>query len=101
MSNTPRTDEFWDNQPLDRPVLSEAREFAQQLERELSEAQQQIEANHEVTLVIERMLYEAREQRDKLIAACQNLVDMNGRHNVMLAYRQMEEVLTEVKGGDK
>ena len=41
MSETPRTDALWDNQPFGRPFLSEVREFARQLERELAEVTEQ------------------------------------------------------------
>ena len=41
MSDTPRTDALWDNQPFGRPFLSEVGEFARQLERELAEVTSQ------------------------------------------------------------
>ena len=41
MSDTPRTDALWDNQPFGRPFLSEVREFARELERELAEVTEQ------------------------------------------------------------
>ncbi len=45
------------------------------MEREHDEAREQIEANHKATLVIERMFYEAREQRDRLAEAARTLPD--------------------------
>jgi hypothetical protein len=45
------------------------------LERERDEARGQIEANHKAALVIERMVYEAREQRDRLAEALRKLAD--------------------------
>jgi hypothetical protein len=51
--------------PNDNGIFS-PHEVIPKLERELAEAREQIAANHKATLVIERMYYEAKEQRDKL-----------------------------------
>lgn len=68
---TPRTDAALEAtwQSVNVPTSPVPADFARKLERELAEAQQQIEANHKATLVIERMLYEAREQRGRLADA--------------------------------
>jgi hypothetical protein len=57
-------------------------EFARQLERELTAMTErrdglakQIEANHKGTLMLEQMVYDAREQRDRLAEALQKLAD--------------------------
>jgi len=46
-----------------------------QLERELAAAREQIKANHKGCELIERMVYEARQQRDTLAEAAQAVVD--------------------------
>jgi flagellar biosynthesis chaperone FliJ len=46
-------------------------------ESERDEAREQIEANHKATLVIERMFYEAREQRDRLAEAIHETLMQN------------------------
>jgi hypothetical protein len=48
-------------------------DHAKTLQRERDEARGQIEANHKAALVIERMVYEAREQRDRLIKSVEPL----------------------------
>jgi len=48
-------------------------DHAKTLQRERDEARGQIEANHKAALVIERMVYEARDQRDRLIKSVEPL----------------------------
>ena len=84
MSDTPRTDALWDNQPFGRPFLSEVREFARQLERELAGV---------------------TEQRDRLAEAGQAVVDRwhtplwkDVPHTAKFI-QNLEDALAAVKGG--
>ena len=49
--------------------------------------------------VMERERDEAREQRDRLAEACQNLIDVKGRHHTEIAFDKVQRVLAAVKGG--
>jgi hypothetical protein len=83
---TPRTNKaFLDGYTFCKEDMMPAVAFASQLERELTtvtaqrdEAREQIDANHKATLVIERMVYEAREQRDRLAVALECVRDYRG-----------------------
>ena len=58
---------------------------------------EQIEANHKVTIIIERMYYEAKEQRDRLAEVLNDLW-----YNYSLtgaAYELIEQTLAAVEGG--
>jgi hypothetical protein len=50
-------------------LLNQADKRHQRARRQRDEARGQIEANHKAALVIERMVYEARDQRDRLAEA--------------------------------
>ena len=63
MTDTPETDD------LARGNHVVPTEFAQHLERERDRLADQIEANHKGTLMLERMVYQSREQRDRLAEA--------------------------------
>jgi hypothetical protein len=58
----------------------------------------QIEANHKGTLVIERMLYEAREQRDRLAEALEIVLD-EVRNDYMACKDEIKAALAAAKGG--
>ena len=66
MNDTPETDATIRRYTVTYGMIGKyvRADFARKLERERDEARGQIEANHKATLVIERMVYEAREQRD-------------------------------------
>jgi len=124
---TPETDKFFATFADGEATPSHAEYYArlQDLERERDEAREQIEANHKATLIIERMFYEAKEERDRLaeereqwrlssvcrelreqrdrlaevIKAATGLIAAKGRHNTMLAYQGLREALAAVKGG--
>jgi hypothetical protein len=67
MSDTPETDHVENNLGnCAHPVLSS---FCRKLERERDRLADQIEANHKGTLMLERMVYQLREQRDRLTEA--------------------------------
>jgi uncharacterized protein YhaN len=68
MSDTPRTDA---TQKLKDIIGDEyvSVDFARLIERELAEYREQLKANHKATEMLERMVYEAREQRDRLANA--------------------------------
>ena len=73
-----------------------------QLERELAEARAQIEANHEATLAIERMVYDARAQRDRMAEAlrelCETLLKDKPR-DITELLNKAGDALAAVKGG--
>ena len=75
MNDTPETDGEWNRIACyDHPQFDQGiAEFARKLERERDEARGQIEANHKAALVIERMVYEARDQRDRLADALRSI----------------------------
>jgi hypothetical protein len=66
MNDTPETDATIRRYTVTYGMIGKyvRADFARKLERERDEARGQIEANHKAALVIERMVYEAREQRD-------------------------------------
>jgi hypothetical protein len=79
MTHTPRTDA----QNASFPMGGFTLDFCCQHERELTdairqrdEARGQIEANHAATLVLERMVYEAREECNHAIAALTNIHEL-------------------------
>jgi regulator of replication initiation timing len=72
------------------------------LKSELTELRERMKANYKVTLAIERMLYEAREQRDKLVNALERIeeryVDGWDTHEDWKAMGEMaRQALAEVK----
>ena len=73
-----------------------------QLERELAETRKQIEANHKGCELLERMVYEAREQRDTLTVALETVVEV-ARRNLNRPHPTIERVYTKalatLKGG--
>ena len=75
MNDTPETDATIRRYTVTYGMIGKyvRADFARKLERERDEARGQIEANHKATLVIERMVYEAREQRDRLIKSVEPL----------------------------
>jgi len=68
----------------------------EQLERELGEAREQIEANHKGCALLERMVYEAREQRDALINILTDVINEDGTAK---SIDRASILLTALKGG--
>jgi uncharacterized coiled-coil DUF342 family protein len=74
---------------------------------ERNEAREQIVANHKATLVIERMFYEVKEQRDRLAEALRSIRgywNRNQNESAMVdacwhAIYTAEQALASVKGG--
>jgi len=77
MSDTPETDaqayDVGGYQHEDGSIVLSA--FARKLERERDRLAEQIKANHKGTLMLERMVYQSREQRDRLAEALDKVVD--------------------------
>jgi len=75
------------------------------LKSELTELRERMKANYKATLAIERMLYEAREQRDRLAEALRGLAQPLGRYDYTVAELDLivrkiaSEALAAVKGG--
>ena len=76
MNDTPETDHVENNLGnCAHPVLSS---FCRKLERERDRLADQIEANHKGTLMLERMVYQLREQNDRLALVLQRIRDGYG-----------------------
>jgi len=67
-----------------------------QLERELAEARDHLEANHKGCALLERMVYEAREQRDTLMIILTDVINEDGSAR---SIDRASIFLTAVKGG--
>jgi len=91
----------WCGSPIDvmqrHSRYVEASKRIVELERELAEARKQIEANHKGVEMLERMVYEAREQRDTLKDTIKKMLYGEGDsvHNL---YKIGSEALAAVKG---
>ena len=102
-TDTPRTDEAIAKS--NGQWSYELRDLCRQIERELAEAKKQIDANHKATLVIEQMLYEAREERDRLAEALREIKNELGVPQpeypapVANAVKIADVALAAVKGG--
>jgi hypothetical protein len=59
----------------------------------------QIEANHKLTLMLERMVYQSREQRDRLAEALERVLEYQGRFDEEDPESIAAEALAAVKGG--
>lgn len=116
MSDTPNTRAVI--QAADGRWTYSIKNFCESMERKLTKLQrerdslaEQIEANHKATLVIERMFYEEREQRDRLAGACKLLMRVIGdptasaedwwatEDEINAAWNSGSEALAAVKGG--
>jgi chromosome segregation ATPase len=102
MSDTPNTRAVI--QAADGRWTYSIKNFCESMERKLTKLQrerdrlaEQIEANHKATLVIERMFYEEREQRDRLAEALNDLWHYHSLTDA--AYELIEKALAAVKGG--
>jgi hypothetical protein len=103
MSDTPRTDayyekwqESWSREPINL-------DLCRQLERELAEAREGWKLSNEQTERAWSELAEARKQRDTLAEALENLLVTEGRgldEWEREAFRQAKEALAAVKGGE-
>jgi hypothetical protein len=98
MSDTPRTDayyekwqESWSREPI-------SLDLCRQLERELAEAREQLKANHKGCELLERMVYEAREQRDTLAEAIE--FSLSRALACGESESRLRSALAAVKGGD-
>ena len=59
----------------------------------------QIEANHKLTLMLERMVYQSREQRDRLAEALERVLEYQGRFDEEDPESIAAEALAAVEGG--
>jgi ppGpp synthetase/RelA/SpoT-type nucleotidyltranferase len=102
MSDTPETDandEAWAynmrydtfNSLMDNPL--EWDEFARKLERERDEAI--AEATNAVNDIIG-----VRWKLNSLAEACQNLIDVKGRHNTEIAFNKMKSILESITSNE-
>jgi hypothetical protein len=82
--------------------LGETQERMIDAERQRDRLADQIEANHKGTLMLERMVYQLREQRDMLAEALRNLMFYSEGYR-MESYdktiQEAEAALASVKGG--
>lgn len=55
------------------------------------------EAGQEIRTLGQNQIEELKQQRDELLAAAENLIQVKGRHHTEQAYKQLEAAIAKVK----